>query len=563
MKLIKRITSTMLSVTIIAGAAATGLSTKMSASAADTKLMYHTVISEWQSRINAEKEKFPNNSYWNHRGLSSYNEDTYTYQPCYHAQDYAKGETCCSETRIESGDDRGQCYGFAFKLAKDIWGTTEFYRNYIDDNYEPKIGDNVRLEFDVEGLPSYENQGHSIFITDISGENITFAECNGELQDCQIRWDRTEYYEKLIYENISVEDEKGNQINKKLFKGDPNSLTTVTKTYLREHAKEYFRPVIAGDLNKNGILDSDDAYKFADSIMTKGTNLYGTQFSYYDVNGDGHIDSSDYNEIRYGSYNLRIVMSGESTSCRWSSLNNAYGFRYYDDCYYIKNDLGGVSWIGSLDTEKSTIYVPSRVYSEKDKCWYDVTEIGYDAYNQEGRVGWRTCTPNYKTNTIYIPDTVKRIHSYAFENWSLTSLRFSGSNPQLETVDTFAFYECKSLETLDLSPAKKLKSVGNYAFEGCEALYHIDLPFTGSAINLGSGSGSIFGNTDPLSATIEIKNPNNSTSPASNYQIINISDKDYNYWVKKDLYYYGKLFKLYNGEYYLGQVNKNQNYLRP
>ena len=147
--------------------------------------------------------------------------------------------------------------------------------------------------------------------------------------------------------------------------------------------------------------------------------------------------------------------------------------------------------------------------------------------------------------------------------WSLTSLRFSGSNPQLETVDTFAFYECKSLETLDLSPAKKLKSVGNYAFEGCEALYHIDLPFTGSAINLGSGSGSIFGNTDPLSATIEIKNPNNSTSPASNYQKIYISDMDYNHWINNNLYYYGKLFKLYNGEYYLGQVNKNQGYLRP
>lgn len=562
MKLIKRITSTMLSVTIIAGAAATGLSTKMSASAADTKLMYHTVISEWQSRINAEKEKFPNNSYWNHRGLSSYNEDTYTYQPCYHAQDYAKGETCCSETRIESGDDRGQCYGFAFKLAKDIWGTTEFYRNYIDDNYEPKIGDNVRLEFDVEGLPSYENQGHSIFITDISGENITFAECNGELQDCQIRWDRTEYYEKLIYENISVEDYNGNQITKKLVKGDPNSLTTVTKSYLREHGKNYFRPVIAGDLNRNGILDSDDAYEFANSIMTKGTKLYGTRYSYYDVNGDGHIDSSDYNEIRYGRYNLRIVMSGESTSCRWSSLNNAYGFRYYDDCYYIKNDLGGVSWIGSLDTEKSTIYVPSRVYSNEDKCWYDVTEIGYDAYDGNGH-GWRTCTPNYKTNTIYIPDTVKKIHSYAFDNWSLTSLRFSGSNPQLETIDVDAFYECKSLETLDLSPAKKLKSIGNFAFIGCTSLNRIIIPYTGSDMNLGSDNQSIFGNTVPNKVTIEINNPNNSTNPASNYQKVYITDKDREHWANANLYFYGKLFKLYKGGSYLGQVNKNQNYLRP
>ena len=563
MKLIKRITSTMLSMTIIAGAAATGIPEKMTTSAANSNVMYYDVFSDIQNRINAEKAKFPDGYYWNHRGLSNYNEDTYTNKPCYHAQDYAKGETCCSKTIIETGDERGQCYGFAYKLAKDIWGTTEFYEYHVDQNYEPKVGDNVRLEFDVEGLSSYEKQGHSIFITDISGENITFAECNGELQDCKIRWDRTDYYEKLIYENISVEDYNGNQITKKLVKGDPTSLTTVTKSYLREHATEYFRPVIAGDLNKNGILDSDDAYKFANSIMTNGYILSGIKrYSYYDVNGDGHIDSSDYNEIRYGRYNLRIVMSGESTSCRWSSLNNAYGFRYYDDCYYIKNDLGGVSWIGSLDTEKSTIYVPSRVYSNEDKCWYDVTEIGYDAYDGNGH-GWRTCTPNYKTNTIYIPDTVKRIHSYAFENWSLTSLKFSGSNPQLETVDEFAFYNCKSLKTLDLSPAKKLKTIGNSAFDGCTALYHIDLPFTGSAINLGSGSGSIFGNTDPLSATIEIKNPNNSTSPASNYQIINISDKDYNYWVKKDLYYYGKLFKLYNGEYYLGQVNKNQGYLRP
>ncbi|MBQ6181930.1 MAG: leucine-rich repeat protein [Ruminococcus sp.] len=563
MKLLKRITSTMLSVTIIAGAAATGLSTKVTASAEGTKLMYHTVISEWQSRINAEKSKFPNGYYWNHKGKSSYDENTCTKKPCHHAEDYATGEICCSETRIETGDERGQCYGFAFKLAKDIWGTTEFYKYHVDDNYEPKIGDNVRLEFDVEGWPSWEKQGHSIFITGISGENITFAECNGELQDCMIRWDRTEYYDKLIYEKKWVKDSNGQQIEKTIFKGDPNSVTTVTKSYLREHAKNYFRPVIAGDLNRNGILDSDDAMKFESSIMTNGTKLYETKYSYYDVNGDGYINTSDYNEIRYGSYNLRIVMPDESTDSRWRSLNHSSGFRYYDGCYYVKNNLGGVSWIGSVDSEISTMYVPSRVYCERDKCWYDVTEIGYDAYNRDARVGWRTCTANYKIKTIYLPDTIKSIHSYAFENWPLTSLKFSGSDPQLETISSSAFYNCGSLMTLDLSPAKKLKTVDNFAFEGCGALYHIDLPYTGSVINLGSGNGSIFGNTDPLSATIQIKNPNNSTSPASNYQIINISDKDHDYWANKNLYYYGKLFKLYNGEYYLGQVNTKQGYLRP
>lgn len=64
---------------------------------------------------------------------------------------------------------------------------------------DPQIGDQVRLEFPVKG--SNESAVHSIFITKISGNYITFADCNSELGDCKIRWNATTYYDSFKYVN--------------------------------------------------------------------------------------------------------------------------------------------------------------------------------------------------------------------------------------------------------------------------------------------------------------------------------------------------------------------------
>ena len=565
MKLLKQITSAMLSMTIIAGAAATGLSIKTDTSAASTKLMYNTVISQWKTRISDEQKTFPNGAYWNHKGITITKDDETenicTNTPCYHTPEKVKRECYCSEIMINGIKDK-QCHGFAFKLAKDIWGTVEFHTNYINSNYEPQIGDNVRLNIPVDNI-SGKTQPHSIFITGISGDNITFAECNGELEDCQIRWGRTSYYEKVHADTVSLPDKNGVYQKATIYKGVKSSLTTVNKAYLRKYAATADRPVIAGDLNFNGILDSNDAAIFADSVMKNGetSNSGKTPLSYYDVNGDGHVDMTDYNEICYGSNNHRIVLYDERPTCRWEYIKNSRGFLYSDGSYYVKNEIGGVSWIGSVDAETTSLYVSSRVYCSDDNTWYDVNEIGY--YAKSGQSGSRTCTDGYRIKKFYIPNSIKRIHSYAFENWTLTSFGFSGSNPQLDTIDEYAFYNCKALKTLDLRPAKKLKTIGNNVFEGCTGLYHIDLPYTTHTLNLGSGSGSIFGSTNPTSATIEINNPYTSTSPSSNYQKINIADKDYNYWKNNDLYFYGRIFKLYNQNKYIGKVDRYQGYLRP
>ncbi|EWM52270.1 leucine-rich repeat protein [Ruminococcus flavefaciens] len=573
MKLIKHFTSAMLSVAIIAGAAATGLSTKIDTNAANDVLMYETVLSNWQSRINAEKAKFPNGAYWNHKGKSSYDENTYSYTPCNHTPEKVKGACQCSKTytpparlsdwSLTDSGTVGQCYGFASKLAQDIWGTTQFIHGTINSNYEPKVGDNVRLSFSVKTSAGSKAQPHSIFITGISGENITFADCNGDLEDCKIKWDQTRYYQSVDAFDVQYPDKNGVMQKAILYKGNANSRITVTKTYLREHGVFFERPAISGDLNMNGMLDSGDAGIFESTVMQDGRTARSNwaPLSFYDVNGDGYVNTDDYNEIRYGRNNLRIIRSNENVTCRWKSCNHINGFLFNDGSYYVKNDIGGVSWIGTLDSEVTNLTVSSRVYCPSDKTWYDVTEIGYEARGNGG--GYRTCTANTKIQTFTIPDTVKKIHSYAFDGGALRSFYFGGSNSQLETIDNYAFYNCKSLTFIDLRKAKNLTTIGDNAFEGCDKLRYIDLPFTPS-INIGtSAKGSIFGNNKTNSTTLYVNNPNNAASPASNYQVLKFGSKDLNYWTDGQVKMYGKLFKVYLRDQYISQKGIYQGFLNP
>lgn len=567
MKVRKIITSAMITAGIISGLVSV---TPLSVSAVNSKVMYYDVEAQLQKRITDETKIFPGGSYWNHKGKSSYNENTYSYKACDHLQDKANNSICCSEVQLSPGKAGSQCVGFAYKLAKDIWGTTEFYSNKINNSYEPKVGDNVRLYIPVEDKTrlkvAVDEQPHSIFITSVSGDKITFAECNGELENCQILWNRKEYYKNVIAESKNVTNSSGYTREATLYQGDENSLVVVDKSFLRKYGVEYQRPVIAGDLNKNGMLDSKDLMLFTDTVMKDGTTLHSIPLSYYDVNGDGHVDMNDYNSIRYGSNNLRIVLPNESTTSRWNTLNNDKGSFIWIDNYFVKNKLGGVAWIGSVDKEISSFEVPSKAYCSEENKWYDVTEIGYDSLRSGDKYmsgnGGRTCTAGYKINTLSIPDSVKRIHSYAFDKWTITSIKFSGSNPQLEEIGYNAFNECKSLKTLDLSAAKKLKSIANGTFEGCTSLYHIDLPNTGNSIKLGTEGGSIFGSTNPDGVTMDIANPNNSTS-GSSYQSVYITTSDYNYWLNNDLYFYGRMFRLYHNSSYIGKVDRYNGYLRP
>ena len=366
MKLSKHFTSAMLSMTVFA--AATAIPIKAN-SEENTLVMYDTVISQWQQRISTEMWKFPNLAYWNNKQTGIISEDTYSdYTPderyrSYLTQEKAKGENYTSKFLCRKGYyknwskteepelENGECIGFARKLSNDIWGPAVLIRyklknnsyggsNYYDPydadlydmNYTPQIGDIVRLNYKVSTNMGELSQGHSIFITDISSDGIiTFAECNGELNDCQIRWGRNCYYHSLNWEEVFMPDRNGNPVKRIMLSGNTYSQMYVTKDFILDHAVYYERPGIAGDLNFDGWLNSTDADILESTIMFNGSNRNSNPapLSFCDVNGDGYVDMNDVNTLRYGNADRRIVMLNESgVKCTFQRINNRNGFRF-------------------------------------------------------------------------------------------------------------------------------------------------------------------------------------------------------------------------------------------
>ena len=138
------------------------------------------------------REKFPNGKYWNHvgnPGAENYknNQDGYTSTPCgYHGDIGTKTQTC-NAFMPNNTQLSWQCMGYAEKLGYDSTGynprnNANGWHTYTNvsalDNL--KAGDIVR----------YKNNGHSIFVTGVNGETVTYTDCNSD-GHCKIRWDCT------------------------------------------------------------------------------------------------------------------------------------------------------------------------------------------------------------------------------------------------------------------------------------------------------------------------------------------------------------------------------------
>lgn len=135
----------------------------------------------FEERIAQLQKKFPDGKYWNHEGKKKNNPDGYTSRPCTHHGNCSKNGTdfsgscgCNSFNGVAI-----QCMGFAQKLGYDVFGTnprTQWSLSYNLANV--KAGDIVR----------YNN--HSIFVTKVSGDTLTYADCNSDWH-CKIRWGAT------------------------------------------------------------------------------------------------------------------------------------------------------------------------------------------------------------------------------------------------------------------------------------------------------------------------------------------------------------------------------------
>ena len=130
------------------------------------------------------REKYPHGAYWNHTKGGS---EDYTWNPCTHHGNCAYNGSCgCNSYNGVAI----QCMGFAYQVTQLAYGGNprgEWPTDYDSSALDTlKAGDIVR----------YGNNTHSIWVTAVEGDTVTYADVNGD-GHCKIQWDRTVTKAKL------------------------------------------------------------------------------------------------------------------------------------------------------------------------------------------------------------------------------------------------------------------------------------------------------------------------------------------------------------------------------
>ena len=125
------------------------------------------------------RQKFPHGKYWN-----GGNADSYTSSPCNHHGSCSYSGSCGCNSFLGLSI---QCMGYAEKLGYDATGYNP--RNNANGwytNTSPSALDNLK----PGDIVRYKNGGHSIYVTGVNGDTVTYTDCNSD-NHCIIRWDAT------------------------------------------------------------------------------------------------------------------------------------------------------------------------------------------------------------------------------------------------------------------------------------------------------------------------------------------------------------------------------------
>ncbi len=137
------------------------------------------------------QKKYPHGKYWNGK-----NPESYTSTPCTHHVGACSYDGSCGCATYKNYAI--QCMGFAFQLAYTAYGGEPYLQWEVDYNSTTalnnlKPGDVIRYNFN----------GHSAFVYGVSGDTVTFADCNSG-NNCVIRWGGTITKTKLKESFTSV-----------------------------------------------------------------------------------------------------------------------------------------------------------------------------------------------------------------------------------------------------------------------------------------------------------------------------------------------------------------------
>lgn len=299
--------------------------------------------SEFDQKITNLRSKYPNYSVWN-----------------------------------DSFDGGTQCFGFARLMGYEIFGSKPSTWNKSYNINEVKVGDIVRYG-------NTGKQGHSIFVTDVSGNTITFVDCNGngnysggtKVRSCGIKWDNKVQKESSLF---------GYSFNYLLISpgiansGNSTPDPTIVGTYWEKLSETTFRPVIV-------INNPETVKEVRFAVWSTGDQ---SDLKWYDANYNGaggyfkDINFSDFTNKIYICHVYVYAYNGKVQSLEMERLDE------YD---YSKPSIKGVYWGTATDTTfrpvieisnptsvKNVRFAVWSTSDQSDLIWYDANYNGAGGY---------------------------------------------------------------------------------------------------------------------------------------------------------------------------------------
>ena len=289
------------------------------------------------------QSKFPAGKYWNHIGSSSNNPNGYTSRACTHHSngcDYYGGCGC------NSFSSAIQCMGYAFKCAYDVYGS---YTSSWSSSSSSTALNNVK----AGDVIRYKNDGHSIFVTGVSGNTITYTDCNSD-GHCIIKWNRTieksTVRSSFTYLRSAPYAAPGGTGSKPVVTFEPNSGTCSTKSKTYKSGDTY------GDMP----VPAKEGYDFLGWFTSPdgGTLVSSDDKVYSDITLYAHWQIQTYyitfdkNGGNYAPDNFSIVYGESKTIASRTPSREGYTF---------------VAWNTAKDGS-GTSYKPGSVYSANESA---------------------------------------------------------------------------------------------------------------------------------------------------------------------------------------------------
>lgn len=204
-----------------------------------------------------------------------------------------------------------------------------------------------------------------------------------------------------------------------------------------------------------------------DSMHSVNTNCE-SHFNYYLV-----IMKHEYKKIVSILLLLLQYVFCSAQDITYGALKFSYIY-YPGTTYAPSNTLACTGFVDSHKSDK-TVTIPSH-FTKGGKN-YMVTHIGYEAF--------RGCSS--LESVTFDGHMFLEIESAAFRE--CTSLKSIIIPSEIRTIGDYAFTDCTSLISVDMSKAYRCSEIAKYLFDGCESLSTVMLPPALTTINESAFSG--------------------------------------------------------------------------